>query len=53
MKDLIYTDKILWPYNSMILSIIFVFGIVLLIMLYSVKRIKKENILDAIKEENI
>ena len=41
------------PWNSLILSVIGVFIIVLIAMWYSASRVKKENILEALREENI
>ena len=45
--------KFLVPWGAVIFSIIGVFFIVLLAMWYSVYKIKKENILNAIRDENI
>ena len=44
---------IIWPVKSIIISITGVFIIVLLTMLYSASKIKKDNILETIREENI
>ena len=41
------------PVMQMIYAIIGVFIIVLLTMLYASRKIKKDNILEAIREENI
>ena len=41
------------PTKSIIISTLGVFIIVLITMFYSVKKIKHENILEAIREENI
>ena len=41
------------PYMSILIAIIAVFVIVLITMLYSTRKIKHENILEAIREENI
>ena len=46
-------DHLLIPWGSVIISILAVFFIVLLSMHYSVQKIKKENILNAIRDENI
>ena len=46
-------DSVLIPYGAICFAIVGVFGIVLLAMRYSVHKIKKENILNAIREENI
>lgn len=44
---------ILIPWKAIIISIVGVFVITFLTMIYASKKIKKENILDAIREENI
>ena len=41
------------PYGSILIAIFGVFIIVLISMWYATIRIKKDNILDAIREENI
>lgn len=41
------------PYKSIIISIVGVFILVLVTMLYSSRKLKKENILETIREENI
>ena len=46
-------DSILIPYGSILIAIFGVFIVVLISMWYATIRIKKENILDAIREENI
>ena len=46
-------DSILIPWKSTFVAIFSVFIIVLLTMMYASRKIKKENILDAIREENI
>lgn len=53
MSNMISTSGILIPWNSILLSIVMVFVIVLLTMLYSASKIKKQNILEQIREENI
>lgn len=45
--------KLIIPWNSILLAIIGVFIIILISMWYSTIKIKKENILDAIRDENI
>lgn len=45
--------QILIPWTAIIISILGVFIITFLTMMYASKKIKKENILDAIREENI
>lgn len=46
-------DSLLIPYGSILIAIFGVFIIVLISMWYATIRIKKDNILDAIREENI
>ena len=46
-------DSMLIPYGSILIAIFGVFIIVLISMWYATIRIKKDNILDAIREENI
>lgn len=46
-------DSMLIPYGSILIATFGVFIIVLISMWYATIRIKKENILDAIREENI
>ena len=46
-------DSILIPYGSILIAIFGVFIIVLISMWYATIKIKKDNILDAIREENI
>ncbi len=41
------------PYKSILISIIFVFVIISITMLYSVRKIKNDNIVDIIKQENL
>lgn len=53
MANVIDFGNILIPYKSIIISIIGVFILVLVTMMYSSKKIKKENILETIREENI
>ncbi|MEG0826469.1 MAG: ABC transporter permease [Bacilli bacterium] len=47
------TNKLLIPWDSIFIAIIGVFVIVLISMLYASSKIKKENILESIREENI
>ncbi len=49
----ITTGEILIPWKAIIISVFGVFIITSLSMMYASKKIKKENILDAIREENI
>ncbi len=53
MGSLIYSEKFILPWQSIIVSIVGVFIVIIISMLYASKRIKKENILEAIREENI
>lgn len=53
MANMITFDELLIPWNSIIISVIGVFAIVLATMMYSASKIKKENILEAIRQENI
>ena len=46
-------EGLLIPYGAVIMAIVGVFLIVLLAMVYSVNKIRKENILDCIRDENI
>jgi len=41
------------PYKEILIAIIFVFLITFITMIYSTRKIKKENIIDAIRDENI
>ncbi|MCM1053631.1 MAG: FtsX-like permease family protein [Ruminococcus sp.] len=52
INNVIDTSLII-PWNSLIISVIAVFIIVLITMNYAAKKIKKENILEALREENI
>lgn len=45
--------KLLIPWKSIGIAILAVFVIIFLTMMYATKKMKKENILDAIREENI
>ena len=51
--DAMEINKMIIPYKSIIISIFGVFIIVLMTMMYSTKKMKHENIIDAIREENI
>ena len=46
-------DSFLLPVRSILLAIVGVFIIVFITMMYASAKIKKENILEAIREENI
>lgn len=51
--DLVEFDHFMIPYESIIISIVGVFIIIMISMWYATRKIKKENILNAIREENI
>ena len=53
LANMLNISHLLIPWNSIILSIVMVFVIVLLTMLYSTNKIKKQNIIEQIREENI
>lgn len=53
LSETISGGKLLIPWNSILLAVISVFALVLLTMLYSTSKIKKHNIIDQIREENI
>lgn len=53
IANLMKFSSLLIPWNSIIISVIGVFLIVLATMMYSASKIKKENILEAIRQENI
>ncbi len=53
MSELVGFGNIMIPWKSVFIAIIGVFVIVAITMLYATKKIKHENILDAIREENI
>ena len=53
ITDVLAYQSVMLPIMQMIYAIIGVFVIVLLTMLYASRKIKKENILEAIREENI
>ena len=52
-NGIVTLDSMLIPYGSILIAIFGVFIIVLISMWYATIRIKKDNILDAIREENI
>lgn len=53
MSNVISLSNIIIPYSSIIIAILFDFLIVLITMLYSGNKLKKQNIIDEIREENI
>ena len=46
-------DRILIPYKSILIAVIGVFIIILISTIYATRKIRHENILEAIREENI
>ena len=52
-KSIVTFNETIIPWNSIIIATIGVFVIVLISVMYSTRKIKKENILEAIREENI
>ena len=52
-KSIVNFNETIIPWNSIIIAIVGVFVIVLISVMYSTRKIKKENILEAIREENI
>lgn len=53
LADMMSISTIIIPWKYIIISIISVFVIVLLTMMYSTSKIKKHNIIEQIREENI
>lgn len=53
MRNIVEIDMILIPWKSIIMAVILVFIVITISMTYATRKIKKENILDAIREENI
>ena len=53
LADMMSASSIIIPWNAIIISIVLVFVIVLLTMMYSASKIKKHNIIEQIREENI
>ena len=53
MGNLVEINTILIPWESIGLAIVGVFIIVVISMSYATRKTKKENILEAIREENI
>ena len=49
----VFNTGMIIPWDSLIISVIGVFIIVIIAMNYASKKIKKENILEALREENI
>lgn len=53
LADMVNISTIIIPWKAIIISIVSVFIIVLLTMMYSSSKIKKHNIIEQIREENI
>ncbi len=53
LNNSFYFNQLVIPWESILLCIFLVFFLVLLMMSYSVHKIKKENILNSLKDENI
>ena len=53
LADMVSISTIIIPWKAIIISIVSVFIIVLLTMMYSSSKIKKHNIIEQIREENI
>lgn len=53
LTNAVIFNSILIPYKSIFICVIGVFVLVLLTMIYSARKLKKENILETIREENI
>ncbi|NLL44922.1 MAG: FtsX-like permease family protein, partial [Mollicutes bacterium] len=52
-SDMVTFSDMMIPWKSIMFAVIGVFVIISITMWYATRRIKKENILDAIREENI
>ena len=53
LADMMSINSIVIPWKAIIIAIVSVFVIVLLTMMYSTSKIKKHNIIEQIREENI
>lgn len=53
LADMMSINSIVIPWKAIIISIVSIFVIVLLTMMYSTSKIKKHNIIEQIREENI
>ncbi len=53
MENVSSAGEILWPIESIIGVIFIVFFIILITTMYATRKIKRENIMEAIREENI
>lgn len=52
-KEMTDFDMILIPYDSILIAVVGVFIIIIISTIYATRKIRKENILEAIREENI
>ena len=52
-SDVISFSTIMFPWKYFLMAIIGVFIIIFIIMVYATKKVKQENIIDTIREENI
>ncbi len=53
LSDMMSTSGVILPWKAIIIAIVSVFVIVLLTLIYSSSKIKKHNIIEQIREENI
>lgn len=53
MEDVTSFGEIIWPVGSIVIVIFAVFFIIFVTTMYATRKMKKENIMDAIREENI
>lgn len=53
MKNIIEMKSILMPWGGILISVVGVFVVITISMTYATKKVKHDNILDAIREENI
>mgnify|MGYP006374050985 FL=1 len=53
LSEMMSISNVIIPWKAIIIAIVSVFIIVLLTMMYSSNKIKKHNIIDQIREENI
>lgn len=53
LSDMLSISSLIIPWSSIIIAIVMVFVIILITMMYSANKIKKHNIIEQIREENI
>ena len=51
--EVVYFSDIIIPYKAILIAMVSVFIIVFFTMMYATRKIKKANIIDTIREENI